>query len=565
MRFGKHLAVAIALSLVGSAAHSDNSPEKAEPPAEAAESYSTERTTTDPRSPVERVEITVEEAVALALQYNLNVEVQRHAPLIAAEDVKIAWGSYDPTLSGRYVYTDIREPNTFGLTSADVNRTSNRSGNLGVDGLVPLLGATVSLDYEGTRTKTNSGVQSLSPEYESGLSISTAIPVLRGLVWNQAWTNVKVSGLQHDRARARFESVVMDTIDGAVSSYWNLVGNRERLRVAIKSLETSRALLDQTRTQYEVGVKSKVEVIQAEAGVAEREFNAINAEAVYRNTQDSLVDAIYGPRLTAISNIDLIPIDDPFDYQEYEVDPVTAVGLAMENRPEIEVVELDIENTETNLKFQKNQRLPQVDFLASYGTSGIEGKANPDFGFGPAEGTGGGYDETHDDWFDKRGGREYSLGAQLSIPLGNYAPRHRVTKARLELRRARMAMTQTTQGIVLEVRQGIRLLEAAREGLDAAERQRIAAEEQLRAERIRLEHGESTPFDVLEKESELVDAEVKKIAALQLYRTAASALDRAQGTILRTHNVVLSSVSELQGEVEPESFGIRDLLEPLSP
>ncbi|MBW2724329.1 MAG: TolC family protein, partial [Deltaproteobacteria bacterium] len=173
--------------------------------------------------------------------------------------------------------------------------------------------------------------------------------------------------------------------------------------------------------------------------------------------------------------------------------------------------------------------------------------------------------DTHNDWFEKRGGQEYSVGAAFSIPLGNTGPRHSVSKARLELRRAKTQLIQLHQRIILEIRRDIRLLDASRKGIDASERQRIAAEEQLRAERIRLEHGESTPFDVLQKESDLVEAEVAKIEALQLYRTSASSLDRSQGTILRTHNIVVGSIRGLRNGQEKESFAIDDLLEPILP
>ena len=70
---------------------------------------------------------------------------------------------------------------------------------------------------------------------------------------------------------------------------------------------------------------------------------------------------------------------------------------------------------------------------------------------------------------------------------------------------------------------------------------------------------------MLQKESDLVEAEVSKISALQLYRTSASDLDRAQGTILRTHNIVVGSVSPLRNGMEPEAFGVGDLLEPVLP
>ncbi len=563
MRLGTHCALVISLSLGLSASFAAAE----EPEAAEEKEYSTARTMTDPRSPVEHVELTLRDAVELALRNNLDVMIERHGPLLAQEDLALAWSAYDPTLSGSYTFSNIRQQNTFALNEGATNKTTSRNGALGLSGLVPWLGATLSVNYAGSRVKTDQGSVTFSPEYESGLSFSANVPLLRGLVWNEPWTNVRIAGLSASIADEEFRGAVINTVHGTVAAYWNLVADREKLRVAIKSLETSRALLEQTRTQYEVGVKSKVEVVQAEAGVAAREFDHINAEAVYRNSQDGLVDILHGRRLTAISNIDLEPVDDPFDFQEYEVDPVIATEYAMKNRPELAQVRLVLEQQEVDLRFRKNLRLPELDFNAAYGTSAIEGKGNPDLNplFGTPESTGGGFNDTHDDWFEKRSGRDYSVGASISIPIGNYGPRHNVTKARIQLREAKTRLAQIEQLIVFEVRTFIRLLQAAREGIDAAERQRVAAEEQLRAERIRLEHGESTPFDVLEKESELVDAEVKKIAALQTYRTAASDLDRAQATILRNHNVVIGSVAKELSELERESFAPRDLVDPLLP
>ena len=70
---------------------------------------------------------------------------------------------------------------------------------------------------------------------------------------------------------------------------------------------------------------------------------------------------------------------------------------------------------------------------------------------------------------------------------------------------------------------------------------------------------------MLQKESDLVEAEVSKITALQLYRTSEANLDRAQGTILRTHNIVVGSIAGLRNGFERESFTLDKLLEPILP
>lgn len=514
----------------------------------------------------EVTELSVREAVNLAIENNLGVEVARHAPLIAEEDISIAWGAYDPLIAGGFTYVNDRTPSTSSLNPRDSVKSKSRAGSAGIGGLVPYLGANLTLDYTASRVKSDSGITSLSPQWDSGLAFGANVPLLKNLVWNEAWTQIEVSGTAHSAELESFRELVMDTVRETVSVYWSLVAEEEQLRVANKSLQTAEALLEQTQTQYEVGVKSKVEVIQSEAGVAARELDVIRADATYRNTQDRLIDAIYGVRLRPDARLLIRPTDNPSDYDYHEVDSKIATDLAMKNRPELASLEFDIERRETLVRFRKNQRLPQLDLNLTYGTSGIEGKGQ-DTLFSDAEDTdtGGDFSDTHNDWFEKRGGREYSVGAMFSIPLGNSGPRHSVSKARLELRRAKTQLIQLHQRIILEIRRDIRLLDAARKGIDASERQRIAAEEQLRAERIRLEHGESTPFDVLQKESDLVEAEVAKIGALQLYRTSASSLDRSQGTILRTHNIVVGSIGGLRNGQEKESFAIGDLLEPVLP
>lgn len=566
-RFISMLAVLLAGAF---AVHAEEAVDAAAEGSAIASAATSESTPTDlPDGETEVIALSLREAVNLAIENNLGVEVARHAPLIAERDMQIAWGAYDPTFTGDVSYASSRSASGSSSFAPNADLTD---GGAGISGLIPYLGATLSIEYSASQTK-NNPINTLSPKYETGLDLVARIPLLKNLVWNAPWTQVEVTGLLHSSSLEDFRRVIMDMVLNTAAAYWDLVALKEKLRVAKKSLQTSKALREQTQTQYEVGVKSKVEVIQADAGVASRELEVIRADAVYRNSQDNLTDAVYGVRLTPTASLHIQPTDDPSNFDVYDVDPKIATDLAMKNRPELAILELDIERRETLVRFRKNQRLPQLDLNLTYGTSGLEGKGNLDYVFVDPEnidetipkGTGGRYSDTHDDWFRKRGGREYSVGGMFSIPLGNTAPRHSVSKARLELRRAKTQLMQLHQQIILEIRRDIRLLEAALKGIDASERQRIAAEEQLRAERIRLEYGESTPFDVLQKESDLVEAEVSKIQAFQLYQTSASALDRAQGTILRTHNIVVGSVSGLRNGMEAESFALEALLEPILP
>jgi outer membrane protein TolC len=337
----------------------------------------------------------------------------------------------------------------------------------------------------------------------------------------------------------------MDVVRSTEDAYWGLAAASRNLEVAKKSLETSRALLKQTQAQFQVGVVSKVEVTEAEAGVAQREFQLIAAENLYRGSQDRVIDIVFGPALSPTSSLEIVVADSPENYHKLELDPAVSTEKALQNLPELLVAERQVEAQRIRTKFAKNQRLPQVDLVGSYGTHGLSGVGQAvNLGtivFPPIAGPDQ-YGDTHDDFFRGDDSRTWTAGARVSVPIGNTTARSNVRIAEIELHKAETLVDRQRQAIVAEVREAVRNLQSAIQGIEAAERRRIAAAEQHRAEQIRLEHGESTPFDVLLRESQLVEAESQKIAALRIYHASVVALDRAQGTLLEDRGIAVESV-----------------------
>ncbi len=502
--------------------------------------------------------LSLREAIEMGLENNLNLEVQRHAPLIADEEAEISWGAYDPEFYGETHYLDSETPNAVALNAQPTTSLKGVEGEGGFRGLVPWLGASYSLSLYSSRLETNSTIQSVSPALRSIVSIGVNIPLMRGLIWNEPWTRVKTTRILREAEFENFRRDVMDTVRNIEASYWSLIASDEQLRVEQKSLETARALLEQTQTQYEVGVVSKVEVTEAEAGVAAREFTRIVAENQYLTNQDRLINLVLGPNLTAESKLVIEPTDRPEDYVVYDIDVEEAVRKAVQLRPELAIAKREIERQEIAVKFAKNQRLPQLDLVGEYANEGLSGSDNPDlscvFGGtnpacptpGPGITIGNDYKDSYDNFFTGSAADRIVGGAIFSIPIPNTAGRHGVTKSELQLRRAVVQKRRTEQQIVLEVREAARNLESAQEGIASSERRQAAAAEQLRAERIRLEYGESTPFDVLLRERDLVGAETEKILAFRAYRTSVTDLDRFQGTILQTRNIAIDAVGRLR-------------------
>ncbi|MFP6639582.1 MAG: TolC family protein [Myxococcota bacterium] len=501
--------------------------------------------------------LSLDQAIAIGVQNNLDVEVSRYSPYVSELESGAAWGSYDPVFSGQVGYAGASEENTFELDQVAVSKNYSVSGEAGITALVPYWGGSVFVNFDSGRATTNSTIQNYSPEYESGLELGASVPLLRGLVWNEPWTQVKQTHLAYGASIDDFSTSVMDTVFSIIGSYWDLVAQREQVRVATKSLTSTKALLEQTEIQYQVGVVSRVEVVQAEAGVANSEYELIVARNDYRNTQDDLIAKVLGNRLRPTTDLLFQPTDNPEFTRVSPVDLEKAVTAAFQNRPELAAAQKRIEQQEVQLKFAKNQRLPKLDIDFRYRTLGITGDKNNSakafFGGAPKEcGTGpddlvcGDYGDTFHEYWDNN--HEISAMGIISIPLGNTRARKQVSQARLELRKANSQVTRLRQIIIKDVRASSRGLLAAAQGVEAAERRRVAAAEQLRAETIRLEYGESTPFDVLQRERDLVDAQSQKIDALRAFRISQAKLERDQGTILEARNVSIQGVRALGNE-----------------
>ena len=493
------------------------------------------------------------EAVRLSIQRSLDVQLLRFDPYIAEEDLGAAWGSYDPALYGEGGYQNTENPTASQIIGNTLLTQEQWSGESGLRGLIPWLGGSYQAGYTGSELVTNSRISVLSPEFRSGFTATLRLPLLRGLFWSDEWTLVRVRKIGVAASEDKFDSELMNQVQDTENAYWGLIAAQDSTRVAIKSLETANALLSQTQAQYEVGVVSRVEVVQAEAGVADREFKLIRAQAIERNGQDALIDTVLGPYLEPESEITVEPTDRPDEMPIRAVSAAAATEHAMARRPEIQLARAEIERREVEVKSTGNKRLPQLDAIANYGKAGLAGRLNPDcIGLsGTASctnppGIRPDFGDSGRDLFNANSAESYGIQGILSIPLGNNTARHQHAKAEFELRRAETSLLRLEQSIVSEIRRAARNLVASVQGIEAANRAEAAAAEQLRAEHVRLEHGESTPFDVLLREQDLVQAQSQKILAQNTYHNSITALDRAQGTILERNQIVVDQAAALR-------------------
>ena len=476
--------------------------------------------------------ITLEEAVELALQHNLDLQVARVDPAISEQQVREASGSFDPLLFAESDFQRRETPFASAFQSAfgtqgqaiDERVWTNQAG---VRGVVPW-GIEYSSAYNHLQTETTSGVTALFPEYRGVWLNEVTIPLLKNLFQNDAYLAVRSSRIGYQISEEEFRRQLTDIIVSVEAAYWELAAGRAALRVAEKSLEAALNLLEQTRVRHQVGVVSRVEVTEAEAGVADREFQHIQARNRAERAEDVLLQQILAPGQDAYQSTS-IQTQEP-TFIDYQVDEAVALQRALAQRPEIEAARRRLDEADLRLDHAWNQKLPELDLTASYTLNGLSGDQRtdttlplPDLGF-----------EEGSEWagHDFFGWYGWGVGATVTFPLGNETAQSRYVQRKIEHRRVSTELLRAEQQIILDVRNAVRAVQDSSDGVRAAERRKASEAERLRAEQERLRLGDSTPQEVLEIEEDLAESERQEINALQVYRTSITALERAQATLL---------------------------------
>jgi outer membrane protein TolC len=358
---------------------------------------------------------------------------------------------------------------------------------------------------------------------------------------------IRVARNDREISEAQFERQVMDLVAQAQKAYWDLVFVAEDIKVKQRSMELAQKTLADNRVQVDVGTLAPIDLVQAESEVASRREQLVVATFTQTQTEDQvkkLISPRDDPGMLLARPVPLQPVREPSAGDVPAIQD--AIRIALENRPELQQLALEVRNREVDLEFAENQLLPVLQLTAGYTQTGIGGTETIRGSF--AEGSPviavipGGLGNTFGQLFgfDHTG---YSAGFLLEIPLRNRAAQGEHARATTDKRIAENRMTATAQQIALEVRNALTQVEMNRARIDAAKTARELAERRLEAEQKKFDLGASTIRFVLEEQRNVTQAQTNEIAAVVNYTKALVDLDRATGMILQRNNVQIDAVT----------------------
>ena len=480
---------------------------------------------TAPLQPAESLRpLSIDEAVKLALEQNLGIQIQRIDPQIQDIGISQARSFWAPSVSSSLSRQSQTTASTSSL-SGGANGISNGTFATGV-GLNQTLpwGASYSANWNNSRYTTTNLFQSFSPQLTSNLNLAFTQPLLRNFSIDQIRQQVEVSKKVRNLSDVTLEAVITQTARTVKDAYWDLSYAIANLKAQQESMALSQQSLKDNQKRVEIGTMAPIDIVAAQAEVASNESGVIVAEAAIKRAQDQLRALILDPSTAGFWEMTFEPTDTaPFIEQTIDVN--AAVRNALDRRTDIRSAKNSLEQSDVNIRYFKNQIMPDVNAQVNYITTGVGGTllspvdlqaialgGTPnrsvvgDRGFGSV--LGDVFQNSFPNW---------TVGVQIAYPLGSSTAQANLARARLQYQQAQEQMRSLELNVTLQVRDAGRNVQTNQKRVQASRASRELQEKKLEAEEKKLAAGMSSTFLVLQAQRDLSLARTVEIQAISDY------------------------------------------------
>jgi outer membrane protein len=476
----------------------------------------------------EPLELSLDEALHLALQNNLTIAGARLDAQATLENFGAAWGPFDTVLNAGGAWskgTSAPSPSEFvggiDVGSSPPVEVETWSWTTGLSGQF-LTGTLWSFDIGPSKVSTqtsdiDTGAPVSSEVFTGDWSLAVVQPLLKG---GGDYARSALTLARHDATIASLaaEFVASQTLETVTIDYWNLVFARQDRGTRELSVQLAQELLDITRRKFEQGLQNRIEVTQAEAELATRREELLTAQTTERNAEDIVRRQVFAPSDRWSWDRPIVPTTQPTPPQAETLDLDLAVDTALKSRADVAEERERLYRVQVELERARNQTDPQLDLTGGYGINADENSYSSV------------YTHLQDTNFD-----ETSVALAFSLPLGNRSAGYTLRRTVVERERQGVALRDTEMNAVAEVRFSVREVELQLLRVDVtAEAVRLQTEV-YDGERKRLENDLSTPFQVREFQRDLLTAIDNATRARLDLEVARTSLLAAQGKLLSVY------------------------------
>jgi outer membrane protein TolC len=476
-----------------------------------------------------KLDLTLEDAVRRAVDHNPDLAVVRLDSSAQSARVAEARGAFVPLFNQKFGRSNTASaPSSF---LAGVNGIESRDwfSSTGFSQRLQWGGGTWNASWDAARTSTNSPLNTFDPATQSGLMLAFSQPLFRDRQTDSARVQYVITKRDLASSELRFKQSVVQTVASVKQAYWTYKALTANVTVQQRSLDLAQDLVRQNQARVRVGEAPPLDLVQAQAEVANRRENLIRAQAAARDAEDALRRLIMDPSDAAFWQVHLDPIDAP-DSDSAPVDVDQAIGKALSDRYDLAIARQDLENADTNIAFFNNQKMPDVRLEGSYRGGGYGGTQLVRSGAFPGTVTG-----TLNTGFGNVLGQlfsqdfpTWSVGVTVSYPVGQSTEKAQLARAQVQRQQTVQSIESLKLQIVQAVRQAGRQVQSTAERVDAARASQDLAEQRVTVETKRFEAGLSTTFLVTQAQRDLVQAQVDLLQAMLDHQSAVIAYEAVQ-------------------------------------
>ena len=465
------------------------------------------------------VPLDLAQAQRLAIEGNLELRAQQMQHRASRALELKGFGLYDPRAELSFSEGQGQEPlNLFYTPSFSGVESRYRQLSLSLLQKLPT-GADVGLTY-ATRRQDDEPTPAINPAYTGEVALSFRQPLLRNFGLLPTEQAIVFAAKDRETSLADLLLKASLLVAQVRDTYFQALGVRETLLTREASVLLARQVLEENRARVKAEVLPRHEILEAEVGLNVRERELLEAQQAYRDTLDELAVLLAVDAPPALAEVSMVP-------PVLDVDEEEGYRQALRRRPEIQRHLRQLEKLELEKTLARNQQLPAVDLVASYGYKGL----------------GDGYADSHDA-MASGDFENWEVGLTLSYPLGNRTARYEAHKSDLLRKSQEALLTQQKQEVRREIRQAVRTLEVSRKKTEVTELGMTLAEEKLHILLKRKEVGLATTRDVLEGEEDLSRARTEHTLALVDYNRSATEYLRVTGMLLESQGIFVSAVED---------------------
>lgn len=419
-----------------------------------------------------------------------------------------------------------------------------------------LTGTSVLFDYYQGRQFLNSSTPLFNPWVQGYLDFQISQPLLQGFGLPVNNRYIKVARNNLKVTDSLLKQQVSTTVAAVLNLYWDLVSFNEAVRIKQEALDTAQKLYEGNKKQVEIGAMAGIEVTRTAAAVSAAKEALLIAQTNVSQQEIVLKNALNRNAMANawLDEIHVIPLDHIEVPKSDEIRPIQdLVEEALHKRPEIEQANINLDSKKILLKGTRNNLLPSLQVFAELTNNGGAGPVNPlyDGNSGvPTPYFVGGTGNLLGQVFG-RDFPNYSAGLSLNIPFRNRQAQADYVTDELQLRQTELQMQRAINQVRVNVKTNLINLAQARARYETAVATRQLSEQSLDAEQKRFNYGVGSVALVIAAQQQLASDQDAEVQSMANYTHAKIAFDDALGRTLEVNHVDMEEAAS--GRVKRES------------